>query len=938
MGLTARVFGQPFADTPYNPSYVWVPSLKNHSTAYVLSPKPAPSKGLQLQSLDFSATFQADEPPLRHLSDTAPLLDENNRSVIPVTDSDGLPLVYSGNCQSERYEIWKFVPDENNPGTEGEWQDVPVNRVAGSKNEELKGPNFLASSVTFSYTNDEVPSDIFLFGGMCPVDDGAKDDWVSMAKYSRDMLLLSAEESSYGLSTVPIRSPPVAEAGFSMTPLLPAYTNSSTGKQFSQQSFVLIGGHTQREFVGTSEIALLSLPESSWSYITVSESAKLKNRLDKEQKFPFEPRSGHTAVLSPDGTKIIVIGGWVGETAVPAQPQIAILRLGMEYGGKGSWTWDVPQQSDGIPDLRGIFGHGTAMLPGGIVVVTGGYEILPAASASSDFPPPNKRMFLFNATSESWATSYDLPSQINLDTKKKSGPLSSTSQKAGMGVGIGVGVSALAALAIALFCYRTRSTRQHRKFRDQRIRNLALGAERPHLPVPDNFEQPMVEANTESSPFITSLAYTSRANDPGVGNNEDEAAAEQTGLLLDTSSPTRSPRRENSSRYYQRPRRHSTIDRIDEKEEYQAIAQDEIRKSGSHHRSRSSLASDPFLDPPSPVKRSLGPPILPELPLLNDNDAEGYSWLETVLRGRRSITPGKNIRTLSNLSKGSGSAASISSRRSNTVDRATSNSPTSQLLHNPAFELDVYSRGPSQYTFGSTDTPPFRNEVRGSSIMGQGPVWLTQPESTLKTPRGPRSKALQWAGHVRRAIGSVRRSDVSIRPHSVALEGGSGNVGAPSTSTSPAKSSFYSAHEKMSDSNGSCASSPKLPRRAMSTNSTTMLGRKQGARDWDAGKRSSASSSVLLRSRTLAASPRYGHDASSRRNTRSSDSVAGCPYDDDEDWDVEAAAEGREVQVTYTVPKKRLRVVNAGAADDIDDDDDYEDNDNGHKKAKNDEI
>jgi hypothetical protein len=36
---------------------------------------------------------------------------------------------------------------------------------------------------------------------------------------------------------------------------------------------------------------------------------------------------------------------------------------------------------------------------------------------------------------------------------------------------------------------------------------------------------------------------------------------------------------------------------------------------------------------------------------------------------------------------------------------------------------------------------------------------------------------------------------------------------------------------------------------------------------------------------------------------------------DDDDWDVEGAAEGRRVQITFTVPKERLRVVNATAQD-----------------------
>jgi hypothetical protein len=44
-------------------------------------------------------------------------------------------------------------------------------------------------------------------------------------------------------------------------------------------------------------------------------------------------------------------------------------------------------------------------------------------------------------------------------------------------------------------------------------------------------------------------------------------------------------------------------------------------------------------------------------------------------------------------------------------------------------------------------------------------------------------------------------------------------------------------------------------------------------------------------------------------------SSIGATDNDDEDWDVELAAEGRLVQITYTIPKERLRVVNAGAGD-----------------------
>jgi hypothetical protein len=109
-----------------------------------------------------------------------------------------------------------------------------------------------------------------------------------------------------------------------------------------------------------------------------------------------------------------------------------------------------------------------------------------------------------------------------------------------------------------------------------------------------------------------------------------------------------------------------------------------------------------------------------------------------------------------------------------------------------------------------------------------------------------------------------------------------------------------------------------------------MFRRKQGARDWDVGKRMSGDSSALLRIRAFADTPTSERSAAGSRGTDSPDFVVEAGFhdgyddvdndDDDDDWDVEAAAEGRVVQVTFTVPKEKLRVVNAGVGDQIDDD------------------
>jgi hypothetical protein len=119
-----------------------------------------------------------------------------------------------------------------------------------------------------------------------------------------------------------------------------------------------------------------------------------------------------------------------------------------------------------------------------------------------------------------------------------------------------------------------------------------------------------------------------------------------------------------------------------------------------------------------------------------------------------------------------------------------------------------------------------------------------------------------------------------------------------------------------------------------------MFRRKQGARDWDVGKRMSAGDgSALLRIRAFADTPTSERSAAGSRGTDSPDFVVEAGFhhedddeddDDDDDWDVEAAAEGRVVQVTFTVPKEKLRVVNAGVGDQIDDDEEEEEEEEGN--------
>jgi hypothetical protein len=102
-----------------------------------------------------------------------------------------------------------------------------------------------------------------------------------------------------------------------------------------------------------------------------------------------------------------------------------------------------------------------------------------------------------------------------------------------------------------------------------------------------------------------------------------------------------------------------------------------------------------------------------------------------------------------------------------------------------------------------------------------------------------------------------------------------------------------------------------VPRRAASA-TATMWRRKQGKDDWE--------DSAEERSNTLTLDGRYGAmsglgdrgGASSRGGTSSGQG------EEEEEWDIERAVERRVVQVMFTVPKEKLRVVNQDVLSDAD--------------------
>src|SRR5690606_33280598 len=124
------------------------------------------------------------------------------------------------------------------------------------------------------------------------------------------------------LSAVHSRGP-VAEAGFTLTGLQPSLSRrEDTVTQ--RRSYIMLGGHTQEAFINMSTAAVWNLPEETWSFVDVKASqgaSEIKGDLaNSGEAHAVDSRSGHTAVLSEDGTSIIVFGGWVGNVSCAAQP------------------------------------------------------------------------------------------------------------------------------------------------------------------------------------------------------------------------------------------------------------------------------------------------------------------------------------------------------------------------------------------------------------------------------------------------------------------------------------------------------------------------------------------------------------------------------------------------------------------------------------------
>ncbi|KKY17785.1 hypothetical protein UCRPC4_g05418 [Phaeomoniella chlamydospora] len=1026
---------------PYTPTHILLDD--NDGTAWVFAPETSSSQ-VRLSALDISDTITTSDTPASVVYSLLPFLNGSAAAgFTPVINDNGTISVLTGDCTKgpEDSTVWQFVPDSDNKN--GTWYEENAAVDSGMSDDGVPyGSNFLSAGFLFPTSADAADTDLYVFGGMCP-DNGTSEDvstWTSSASYSDKMLLLSpastgqsteGEVDSWDISLSTARGGPIAEAGFTITPLTPTYSNGSSDSSEEAQNFVLIGGHTAEAFINMSQVALFALPEQSWSFISVdqpsADSQTELTRRSSSDSSTVEPRSGHTALLSPDGDHIIVLGGWVGDINTPATPQLAILELGSGYGGSGDWSWTIPSvDSSPFSDTHGIYGHGAAMLPGGIMLVMGGYSISSSSSRvkgrrSDSTDTTNNNMYLFNTTSKTWISSYTNPSNSNSSDSSKSGSSSgshSTSQKVGLGAGVALGCSALAGL-FAVYLWYSRRLRRKREAREKELYNLAINAARYDPEAQDGVKErryPEMQSvatvkrkpvpNSYSSsqrPPVLPLPHQSRAEGEEVGSGERDA--ERSGLLVDIPSPTRGLRRNLHGRQPPSstfgPVGRSGIHTIDERAEYEDSSSGKRVEPGDPSSMNPNRYSDPFKDPPpdlgpmpSSVERTpstakrqrmeeiqgwvddwtaaaAAMDLSRNASMMSRSQSHSHSH-STSGRG----SPEKNDRTGSNLSdasiysttswqrsnigslKRNGSTRSVSAGYAQqlfagaaaamgkmytaasgqeTNDQATSSAPSHST---PGWRRSASLTMKPSHTFSSQATTMrpstaeaaahteseslLRTHLDGvTNKSSSDDTFATPPESPVKerpprmtpsytyssllpsntsTDFGPaisyhKRSALGFLGSVKRALTGTAIPTTSYSPNNNGISSVKRRVEeyeSRSSSSSPTKrynptTIRQSPTKEMTET--SSLNRPGSPRRTASAHATFWRGRK-GRKGWADTPGDSEN-------------PNIPHETERPL----------APDDEEAEWDVERAVQDRLVQVMFTIPKSRLRVVNAHETD-----------------------
>ncbi|KND92154.1 hypothetical protein TOPH_03002 [Tolypocladium ophioglossoides CBS 100239] len=480
---------------PYVPTRLLVPSAcSNASTcrgrdvAYIFAQGGGDGAAVQFLALNYSSGVAGGATP-EAVTTALPFLKDAGATTAfgAARTGNGTVVVYAGACDGQAGDVWSYDPDAQDATIAG-WTKRTTTE-AGQQGG--RGPYFLGETLAFSTTlapTMDQPT-IYNYGGMClpPQTDAAT--WQADGNYTKTMLSLGPASqqpgTAYGLRVASVSGPRVPFAGFTATQLPASVTNIS-GAVTQQAGFVFLGGHTQQAFINMSTAAVWTLPEESWSYVNVQPPAEEPppgKELAVKQVHGRAPanvysRSGHTAVLSEDGRSVVVLGGWVGDVDTPAVPQLAVLEMSQAYS---SWRWRIPGAQ---PGGAGIYGHGAALLPGNVMVVYGGWQTQPAGAGTRRQAATALRFL--NLTSMAWAASYvnpnpnagappGAPPGAGLHDAPGAGRSSDSARRLGLGLGMGLGFALLLGVVLAFLRWRMRRRRRQAQH-DEAVRAMAEDA------------------------------------------------------------------------------------------------------------------------------------------------------------------------------------------------------------------------------------------------------------------------------------------------------------------------------------------------------------------------------------------------------------------------------------------------------------------------------
>lgn len=683
-----------------------------------------------------------------------------------------------------------------------------------------------------------------------------------------------------------------------------------------------------------------------------------------------EPRSGHTAVLNENGTALFILGGWVDNVTTAAKPQLVVIDMEPSLS---EWQWSIPTAAQ--PSGPGIYGHGAVLLPGNVMMVYGGYttESDIAKRAATQLPMflnltsltwSNKYINPTSGTSTGSTTNPSAgspPHSSNEDEDFRS--------RLGLGLGLGIGCPFVLLVILAICLYKRRARK--RRERDEIVRGLSQDASRflsaenedemigPSHDFDPNWAPPPGWNGSAARDWYTggsdpyflgsrSLGYETLRGPPGrtptlppmalerASSTRSRAAAR--GLYIPTTGIGATGAYEFASSAGHKTTTaaggiHPIYEAEDEDGEQNGnvIGVGDTSPTYRHHQAPSSEAgSDPFITPtttphglgpnngtayfPPPSRSSATPSPEHILHRPRPQDAEVTEWVadvdvaDAVLTARigphgttttslTTTTPPKQgtqtpsrlvpsrphslilplasadnagsnsdeARTGSNLSESAHSHFSFT--RSSSVrhtgvhpgpvpERMDSSSGSSDKTYNTAKTthgnfVTLRDEGPALLMGGAGKNVPTlnlrRNKRRRTMIETDDPADVYENSPPGSPSKSKPRRSVGWLGSLRRVFSG------------------------PSTpSSTRGDSPFHTDHDKTGDSGHGSDFEARLV--GMGPGGR-LLRRKQGKEAWTGG----------------------GQEQD----------------EDDEEWDVERAVEQRLVQIMFTVPKERLRVVNA---------------------------